>query len=290
MNSISNVVINTFRPKTLSASFVPVLVGSFLYPSHFQPVLMLSLLFTVICLQMGTNFINDALDFTKGADNKNRIGPMRMVQAGLLTTKQIYQLGLLLFATSLVTAIPFIEAGGSSFLILLLVSIVLGYCYTGGPLPLAYRGLGEVFVFLFFGIAATVSAMYLQIHTVPFMGWIAGAIVGLHSVVMIAINNLRDRETDKLAHKRTLAVRFGDGFAKTEIIFCILSPYLLTLLWINHGNYLAAFLPFLSLPLALHLIKNIYQTPPSPIYNSFLAQGGLLHILFSTLMVIGARV
>ncbi|MFN4175129.1 MAG: 1,4-dihydroxy-2-naphthoate octaprenyltransferase, partial [Parachlamydiaceae bacterium] len=224
-----------------------------------------------------------------GADNKNRIGPIRMVQAGLLTTKQIYQLGLLLFATSLVTAIPFIEAGGPPFLILLIVSIFFGYCYTGGPLPLAYRGLGEVFVFLFFGVVATVSAIYLQIHSIPFMGFVAGAIVGFHSVVMIAINNLRDRETDKLANKRTLAVRFGESFAKTEIIFCILAPFILTLLWINQGNYLAAFLPYLSLPLALHLTKNIYMTPPSPIYNSFLAQGGLLHILFSTLMVIGAR-
>lgn len=290
MISISQVVINTFRPKTLSASFVPVMVGTFLFPSNFQPVLMLSLLFTVICLQMGTNFINDALDFTKGADNKNRIGPMRMVQAGLLTTKQIYQLGLLLFATSLVTAIPFIEAGGSSFLILTLLSIVLGYCYTGGPLPLAYKGLGEVFVFLFFGIAATVSAIYLQLHSIPFMGWIAGAIVGFHSVVMIAVNNLRDRENDKLANKKTLAVRLGERFGKSEIIFCVLAPYLLTLLWLNQGNYLAALLPYLSLPLALQLSKNIYKTPPSPIYNSYLAQGGLLHILFSTLMVIGARV
>lgn len=289
MNTIPQVFINTFRPKTLSASLVPVFVGSFLFPSNFQPVLMLSLLFTVICLQMGTNFINDALDFTKGADTKNRIGPLRMVQAGLLTTKQIYQLGLLLFATSLVTAIPFIEAGGFSYLFLLLLSIVLGYCYTGGPLPLAYRGLGEVFVFLFFGIAATVSATYLQMHQIPFMGWIAGAIVGLHSVVMISINNLRDRETDKLANKRTLAVRFGERFGKLEIIFCILCPYLLTLLWLNDGLYLAAFVPYLSLPLALHLAKSIYRTPPSPIYNTYLAQGGLLHILFAMLMLVGAR-
>lgn len=287
--NIQQCVINTFRPKTLSASFVPVLAGTFLFAGHLNPLVMLSLLLTVVCLQMGTNFINDALDFKKGADNENRIGPLRMVQAGVLSQKQVYQFGLLFFAASLVTAIPFIEVGGLLFAVLLIFSIGLGYCYTGGPVPIAYRGLGEVFVFAFFGIAATVSAVYLQIHTVPFMGWIAGSIIGFHSCVMISVNNLRDIKGDKEANKRTLAVRFGEDFAKKKLLFFIFFPYLLNLLWLVNGNYYAAFLPYLSLPLAVNLAKGILDNPPSPIYNTYLQKGGILHILFALLMVIGAR-
>ncbi len=289
MNKIESIV-NTFRPKTLSASFVPVVVGTLMVPyQNINWLVALSLLMTAICLQMGTNLINDAIDHKKGADQSDRTGPIRALQAGVLTQKTTYQLGLFFFALTFLTAWPFLQYGGPYFGLLLAISIIAGYCYTGGPYPLAYLGFGELFVFIFFGLVATVSATYFQTHQASFMVWITGAEIGLLASVMISINNLRDLETDKRASKMTLAARFGESFARAKITLLLFVPYMLNLLWFSKGKWLLGALPFLAFPVAINIYKGITRHPAGPIYNKYLAEAGLHQLAFGMLLCLGAQ-
>lgn len=289
MNKIETLV-NTFRPKTLSASFVPVIVGTLMVPYRdIHWLVALSLLMTAVCLQMGTNLINDAMDYKKGADKSDRTGPIRALQAGLLTPKMTYQLGIFFFALTFLTAWPFLEVGGAYFGLLLAMSILAGYCYTGGPYPLAYLGFGEVFVFLFFGLAATVSATYFQTYHAPFMVWLTGAQIGLLASALIAINNLRDHVTDKRANKMTLAVRYGESFARAEITLFLFVPYMLNLLWLSKGKLITGVLPFLALPIAINIYKGITRHPIGPVYNKYLAEAGLHQLCFGMLLCLGAQ-
>lgn len=275
------------RPKTLTAAVVPVFVGTMIAVGQEIAIawsIVCFALLSALCIQIGTNFINDALDFKKGADTDTRLGPMRVTQSGLLSMQQVIIVGLGFFFLALLFGIPLIQRGGNPIAILLVISVLCGYLYTGGPKPLAYNGFGDLFVFLFFGLISTSAMYYLQAGNLDSKPILAGAQVGLLATVLIAVNNLRDISGDAKVNKKTLAVRFGKRFARWEITLLILIPFFLSVFWWSFNDNLAALLPWFSFPLGYKLIGCIWKTEPSPIYNHFLVQAAALHLIFGLLL------
>jgi 1,4-dihydroxy-2-naphthoate octaprenyltransferase len=289
MSQIKSILL-AFRPKTLTAALVPCLAATALCKALQLPTDMAVLgyaLAAAFLIQIGTNLVNDAVDFKKGADTEKRIGPQRITQAGILTAGQVMALGSLCFALAILCGVPLVMKGGWVIVAIGIASVAMGYSYTAGPFPLAYLGLGDLFVILFFGLIAVLGMVFLQGGTWPQEAWILGLQIGFHATVLIAINNLRDANGDKLVNKKTLAVRFGIRFARFEIAFFCFAPFLLNLYWYMHGCTWAALLPLLALPLAVKITKNVFSTEPSPAYNKFLGQSAGLHLVFGLLLAIG---
>lgn len=275
------------RPKTLTTAFVPILVGTLLATGPIDWMLAACALACAFFIQIGTNFINDALDFKNGVDTAARIGPQRATQSGLLSIKQVYLGGLLCFLTAAIVATPLLIKGGMVMGVILAVSILCGYIYTGGPFPLSYVGLGDVFVFVFFGIVATMGTTYIQSLEWTWTSFLAGCEIGLLSTVLIAINNMRDVHHDAVANKKTIPVRFGLRFARMEMGVLLFLPFALNMLWFMEGRMWAAILPLFTLPFAGMIMVRISKTPPSKQYNKFLAEAALLHMGFGVLLAIG---
>lgn len=278
------------RPKTLVTSIVPVAVGTFLATTSGMSIdwsIAFSALLSILFINIGTNVINDALDFKRGSDTKERLGFKRMTQAGYLSFNTVFTLGIACFSLAFLFAIPFLIKGGIPLLILLILSILCGYFYTGGPWPLAYNGLSDLFVLIFFGWVATCSCYYLQTDFIDIKSFLAGTQLGLLSTVLLAINNLRDIQGDRKANKKTLAVRFGKTFARCEITFLIMSAFALNVAWVFLGFPKATGLPFASLPLAMFLIRHVWVVEPSAEYNRFFGWAALLHLSFGIFLVIG---
>lgn len=273
------------RPKTLTAAFVPVLAASVLGRGRWDIALFALLM--AFAIQIGTNLINDALDFKKGADTKQRLGPLRATQSGLLSMQEVFTGAVIAFALAAVFGIPLILYGGWPIALLVFISIACGYLYTGGPMPLAYAGLGDLFVFIFFGLVSTMAVYYLQTGFLDIKAFLAGAQIGLLATSLIAINNLRDNKGDAKAKKCTLAVRFGEQFARIEITFLILFPFLLNAFWMQLDYQLAALLPLLTLPVASRLVRNIWVSEPSSSFNHFLGQAAFLHLTFGIFLTLG---
>ncbi|MBS2025090.1 MAG: 1,4-dihydroxy-2-naphthoate polyprenyltransferase, partial [Deltaproteobacteria bacterium] len=211
------------RPATLTASVAPVLVGTACAAAagqvRFGPAL--AALAGAMLIQIGTNLANDFFDFEKGADTAERLGPTRAVQAGWLTAADMKRATFLVFALAAAIGAYLIAIGGLPIALLGIASILSGLAYTGGPAPLGYLGLGDVFVFAFFGLAAVCGTTFVQLGHIPLVAWFAATAVGALSTAVLVVNNLRDRNTDAVAHKRTLAVRFGRGFAIGEYVALI---------------------------------------------------------------------
>ena len=268
------------RPKTLSASLAPVAVGTALAET-IDWLICLSVLFSAVMIQIGTNLINDALDFKKGSDTKARLGPTRVTSSGLLSADQVMLGGFLAFGLALLIGTPLIIKGGLPILLLLIGCCCLGYLYTGGPLPMAYCGLGDVFSFTFFGVVLTGVSYYLQKGELSTQVLLAGIQMGFFSTVMLGINNLRDITEDTKTKKLTLAVRFGKTFARTEITCLALGPFILNIF------FDVPWLTWLAFPLALVLVGKVWKEEPGPAYNKYLALGGLLQMAFGLLYVLG---
>lgn len=278
------------RPKTLTTALIPIWVGTALaYATHevIRWELSLFAFLSAVFIQIGTNFINDAMDFKKGADTQERIGPQRVTQSGLISARGVLLGGLICFTLATLLAIPLVLAGGWPIVVIGVLSLFAGYAYTGGPFPLAYLGLGDLFVVVFFGWVAVSGVYYLNTGVLDPPVWVAGSQVGFLATVLIAINNFRDHLTDQKANKKTLAVRFGPRFARFEIALLCLIPFVMGTFWYDRGLKWASFLPLLMLPIALLLIQKIRRTEPSPIYNNYLAQGALLHLGFGALLSLG---
>ncbi len=279
-----------FRPKTLTAAVIPIIVGTSLV--HFlgysvqwwiSGFALLSSLF----IQIGTNLVNDALDFKKGADTHLRIGPQRVTQSGLIEGRTVMISAFVCFFFALVLGVPLVIHGGLPILAIGIVSLFCAYGYTGGPFPLAYRGLGDVFVILFFGLIAVSGLIFLQTHQWPAEALLSGLQIGSLATVLIAINNLRDREGDEKVHKRTLAVRLGPQGARIEILVLCFLPFVLNLYWMTRGSWLIGLFPMLSLPLAVSIVRKIFQNEPGPLYNQYLGKAAALHSVFGILMCAG---
>jgi len=278
------------RPKTLTAALVPIITATALVYALELPIKWWVSFFALLssfCIQIATNFVNDASDFIKGADTEKRIGPQRVTQSGLFTSRQVFAMAAVFFALAMLFGIPLVIEGGWPIVILGLLSIFFGYAYTAGPFPLAYLGLGDLFVLLFFGFVAVSGLFFLHAHFVATPVFILSMQVGLLATVLIAINNLRDFFQDREVHKRTLAVFLGITGARIEITLLVLSPFVIGVYWWFHGFEWSFYLPFISLPLAIKILISIWKTPPSPAYNQFLGMGAGLHLLFGLLISIG---
>jgi 1,4-dihydroxy-2-naphthoate polyprenyltransferase len=277
------------RPKTLVATAVPVIVAGAL-AFHEDHTLRLGLLIFVLLsagfIQIGTNFINDALDFLKGADTHERFGPARATQMGWLSPKMVLGLGATCFALAALCGIPLVMRGGTPILAIGLVSILMGYCYTGGPYPLAYKGLGDVFVLIFFGWIAVGGTYYLLTGAWNLSAFVAGTQVGLLGTVLIAINNLRDQKMDAAVGKHTMAVRLG-RFAHWEVTFLVVATFALCFYWVTEGLWKVALYPCLVLPFALQLDKHLKITVQGPLYNIYLARAAKIQLGFGALMALG---
>lgn len=289
MQSIKNWLM-AFRPKTLTACLVPIVVATALVKAMHLPIdgdVVLLALLASFFIQIGTNLVNDAVDFKKGADTEKRVGPQRVTQSGLFTYKQVMLGAAICFVLAVLCGIPLVIKGGTAILVIGILSVLMGYAYTMGPIPLAYFGLGDLFVILFFGLIAVMGVFYLHTHEWTFPAFWLGLQIGFHATVLIAINNLRDADQDRHVNKKTLAVRMGKSFARYEIAFLGLAPFVMNYHWWDVGFKAAALLPLLGLPLALLVIKNIFQTEPSSVYNKYLGQSALLHLVFGLLLSLG---
>lgn len=217
------------RPRTLPAAVAPVLVASALAwrDGDFTPSAALAALAFALLIQIGTNFANDYYDFVQGADTAERVGPRRAVAAGLVRPAVMKRAMIGVFAAAFLVGLTLLGYGGWPLLLVGVASILCGVAYTGGPYPLGYNGLGDVFVFIFFGLVAVATTYFVQAGVLTDDVWIIGAGIGALAANILVVNNYRDVETDAKAGKRTLVVRFGRGFARAQFV-------------VSHGVALAA--------------------------------------------------
>jgi 1,4-dihydroxy-2-naphthoate octaprenyltransferase len=276
------------RPRTLGAAVVPVMAGCALaFAAGSFDLLAPALALTcAILIQIATNYFNDAIDHVKGADTSERLGPVRATSAGLLSPRSMMTGGAVCLIVATLLAIPLVLHGGWPILTLGIVSLFLAYAYTGGPFPLAYLGLGEIFVVLFFGVFAVAGTFFLNTLEFSWGAVLAGLQIGLHSSVLLAVNNLRDLETDRAANKWTLAARFGLTFARRENASLVIAPFILGILWLPLGYLWAFLLPLMTLPLAWWLARACLEAQPARETNQLLAQAAALHASFGLLLAL----
>jgi len=281
------------RPKTLPAAIVPVWVGSVIpyygQTYSFSWLLFWATLLGCLCIQIATNLFNDAVDAKKGADTEERLGPKRVTASGLLSRKAV-MLGALGFCVlAALISIPLVQARGWWIILIGIVSLYFSYGYTGGPWPLAYKGLGELFVILFFGFVAVVGTFFVQAGEFDSPAiWVLGLQCGLYSCVLIAINNLRDVKEDRKTGKYTLAVRFGKTFARWEIAFFCVAPVFLWLVCWKWEIFLGAI--FVHALFATLIIRGVWRNEPGTCYNKFLGMGAVQLILFAAHLTLVCRI
>lgn len=279
------------RPKTLGAAVAPVIVATAMAYQHsgIAWLAMLSCLVGSLLLQLGTNFANDYFDFVQGADTETRLGPTRVTQAGLIAPETVRNAFILMFALVAIPGLYLSYVGGWPVFILGCLSVFSGVLYTAGPFALAYLGLGDIFVLIFFGIVATVGTYYVQTLHLNTAIFLASLGPGLFSTAILAVNNLRDRLTDAESNKRTLAVRFGADFARAEYFLCCFIACLVP--WLiyyftpeKHPYSLAASLTFL---LCIPTFLKVFRMDADPALNPILGETGKFLLIYSTLFGIG---
>jgi 1,4-dihydroxy-2-naphthoate octaprenyltransferase len=274
------------RPKTLPAAIVPVWAGCVLawhLERAFAPGLAAATLLGAVCIQIATNFFNDAIDSRKGADTSRRLGPLRVTASGLLSPAAVHGVALVFLGLAFGCGVVLYQSRGWPIILIGVPSLALSYGYTGGPFPLAYRGMGELFVVLFFGWVAVCGTVFIQTGSWPPAGWLLGAQVGLLSATLISINNLRDRAEDATTGKRTLAVRWGHHGGTAVIGAELALATLAGLCWLPLGNgpLLLASLPVVVL--GSIILRGITRQPPGPAYNRVLALAGLQLLAFAAI-------
>ncbi|WP_298399682.1 1,4-dihydroxy-2-naphthoate polyprenyltransferase [uncultured Azonexus sp.] len=272
------------RPKTLSVSLAPVLVGTALAWQQQAYLLWLPLLAAALgaaLIQIGTNLFNDVGDFLRGADQPGRIGPPRATAEGWLTPTAVRAGAWASFALAFACGIYLVSHGGWPIVVIGLCSLAAGWAYTGGPRPIAYGPLGELFVIAFFGVVAVGGSYYLQTLALSPAAVLAGLQLGLLAAAVITVNNYRDLDSDATSGKRTLAVRLGRPATRWLYAGELLSPYLLLggTVW-----------PLLSLPLALWLIRRFWREKPGPGFNGLLAATAGLQLAFALLLTLSLTI
>jgi 1,4-dihydroxy-2-naphthoate polyprenyltransferase len=280
------------RPKTLSAAIVPVLMAAALAahePAGIAWPYFFYALIGAVLIQIATNFINDALDFKKGADTGERVGPLRVTQAGLIGVEAVMRAAIVCLFGAALCGIPLIYRGGWPMLVVGLLSIAMAYGYTGGPYPLAYHGLGELFVILFFGLIAVGGTFYVLSLQLTRSALLAGFAAGCLATVLIVINNLRDVDSDRKSNKKTIAVRFGERFARFEIVLFAILPFVIVavMVWMRSQRWLL--LVLLALPLAIAVIARGWRSRGAEL-NRCLGMAGALQWAFGILFVIGCMI
>ena len=277
------------RPKTLWASIAPVVVGTAMAfgDGGFHGPAALTALACSVLIQVATNFANDLFDFEKGADTEARQGPLRVTQAGLVTPGMMKRGVLVVLLLTLLGGLYLIWRGGWPAVFIGVLSVVCGMLYTGGPRPLGYMGLGDLFVLIFFGPVAVAGTYYVQALTVNPTVVVAGLAPGLLSVAILAVNNLRDADEDRRTGKRTLAVRFGPGFARAEYIIAVVAACLLPLLlYLTSGQRPYSAATVAVVVVALPAFRRLFVLD-GPLLNPVLAYTAKLLLLYSAVFSVG---
>jgi 1,4-dihydroxy-2-naphthoate octaprenyltransferase len=277
------------RPKTLPAAAAPVVVGSAIaiHDNKFYIVAAIIALICSLLIQIGTNFVNDLYDFLKGADDENRVGPQRALAEGWISVRQMKTGIYFTFGLTFILGLFLVYHAGWIILLIGVLSILSGYAYTAGPLPLAYNGLGDIFVFIFFGVVATVGTYYVQALQFSWFAFLASIPVGLLITNILVVNNYRDADEDKKKNKNTLAVIFGKVFSLVQYSVSIFISYAVPVfLFFFFDQPVFVLLPYLSLPLAAKIIYELNTTKGEKL-NDTLASTAKLSIIFSFLFAIG---
>ena len=280
-----NVWLLAARPKTLPAAISPVIVGSaFVYQyGGFNLTVAVAALLTALLLQIGANLANDVFDFYRGADISERMGPVRVTQAGLLSPKEVLVGMWVSFGIAgFLGLFIFIQAGWI-VLVIGLLSIVAAIAYTGGPFPLGYYGLGDITVFIFFGPVAVCGTFYIQAQTLNRPVLIAAIPMGLLITAILVVNNLRDINTDAAVGKKTLAVMLGARGTRYEYLICLLFSFSVPIFMLFMGYAsIWVMLVLLALPLSFSLIRSVWEDSGRSL-NKTLAGTGQLVLIFSLL-------
>jgi 1,4-dihydroxy-2-naphthoate octaprenyltransferase len=278
------------RVRTLPASVAPVLVGTSLAlgAGHFEPLAFAAALLGAMFIQVGTNLSNDYSDARRGADSEDRLGPVRVTAGGLVPPKQVLVATYATFALAVACGAYLVAVAGPELLAVGAASILAGVLYTGGPRPYGYEGLGEVFVFLFFGIVAVVGSYFVQIQELPWQAFVCAVPVGLLASATLVVNNLRDIDSDRRAGKRTLAVRLGASRTRTLYAVMLAGAFASAPLpWALGSMSAWLLLSWAAIPLALGVARIVRTRTDGPSLNGALARTGALQLIFCLLYSAG---
>jgi 1,4-dihydroxy-2-naphthoate polyprenyltransferase len=278
------------RIRTLPAAVAPVLVGTALagYAHVFHPLRFLAALVGAVFIQVGTNLSNDYSDARRGADTEDRLGPVRVTAGGLLPPKRVLVATYVSFGIAVLAGVYLVAVAGWELLLVGAASILAGVLYTGGPRPYGYEGLGEVFVFLFFGIVAVAGSFFVQVQHLSWEAFALAVPVGLLAAAILVVNNVRDIDTDRRAGKRTLAVRLGRE--RTRVLYgaIVYGAYVLApVTWVFGPLKPWVMLPWLTLPVAAPVVRAVRNRTDGASLNQALAQTGMLQLAFCMLLSAG---
>jgi 1,4-dihydroxy-2-naphthoate octaprenyltransferase len=280
------------RPRTLPAAVAPVLVGTALAATQgtFKPLTFVAAMLGALFIQVGTNLSNDYSDARRGADTEDRLGPVRVTAGGLVPPRQVLIATYIAFGAAVLAGAYLIATAGWVLLLVGAASILAGVLYTGGPRPYGYEGLGEVFVFLFFGVVAVAGSFYAQTEELAWEAFVLAIPVGLLASAILVVNNVRDLETDRRAGKRTLAVRLGRQGARGLYGGMLAAAFVTAPFpWLFGGDALDAWLllPWLAIPLAIPVARIVRERTDGPSLNAALAKTGMLQLVFCILLSAG---
>jgi len=295
------------RPQTLPAAAAPVIVGTGLAVRNevFAPVPAVAALVGAALIQIGTNLANDYYDAVKGADTDEREGFTRVTQAGLIASERVRLGAALAFGSAVLVGLYLTYVGGLPILVVGVLGILSGIAYTAGPYPLGYHGLGDVFVFVFFGVVAVTGTYYVQAAallaaplpttvpsgTVPVEAVVASFTMAGISTDVLVVNNVRDIETDREAGKRTLAVRLGYGWSRVQYVSLLALAYTVPpALWLGHGFEPTVLAPLVTLPYAAVVARTVLTRTDGDALNPALEQTGKLLAAFAVLFGLGMAV
>jgi 1,4-dihydroxy-2-naphthoate octaprenyltransferase len=278
------------RLRTLPAAIAPVLVGTSIAVQRgvFRPGALAAALLGALFIQIGTNLANDYSDARRGADADDRVGPVRVTAGGLVPPRQVLIATYVTFGLAVVCGLYLVAVSGVELLFVGIASIAAGVLYTGGPKPYGYEGLGELFVFVFFGIVAVTGSAFAQLEQWPWEAFVLAVPIGLLASAILVVNNVRDMDSDRRAGKRTLAVRLGRDRARTIYALMVYAAYLVAPLpWVLGSLSPWLLLPWLTLPLAVRLVRTVRNHADGPTLNEALAQTGMLQLVFGLLLSAG---
>ncbi len=294
MNEFKNITkfqawIMALRPKTLPAALAPVAVGTAVAVTdnsfNFSPAF--AALLGALLPQIAVNLANDYFDSKSGVDTEERLGPVRVTSAGIIKPEQVKTGMILSIVLALIVGIYLIYIGGWPILVIGVASIISALSYSGGPFPLASNGLGDIFVFIFFGLIAVMGTYYVQALTLTSFVFISSLPVGFLITAIIVINNLRDIETDKKAGKKTLAVMIGKKGSRLEYLLLLTFSYIILFcLWISGQCSPIILLPVITLPMAYSVTKTVLNET-GPVLNEALAKTAKLSLIYSLLFSAG---
>jgi len=278
------------RPRTLPAAVAPVLVGTSLAlgAGHLDPVALVATLLGAVFIQVGTNLSNDYSDARRGADTDDRLGPVRVTAGGLVPPRQVLIATYVTFLLAVLCGLYLVAVAGPELLAVGAASILAGVLYTGGPRPYGYEGLGEVFVFLFFGVVAVTGSYFVQVQRLPWEAFAEAVPVGLMAASILVVNNVRDLETDRRAGKRTSAVRLGRGRTRTLYATMVSGAFITAPApWLLGSMSGWLLLCWLAAPLAIATVRTVRSRSDGPALNAALAATGQLQLAFCLLLSAG---